>query len=116
MKPVAKPLTLPVIAPTGEEWRAMTPAERERLLVEINATQSKAKIEAAQARLREARDRAEQAISALRGGIVGLLEARGVDCSDEHQARLSSCTDTATLQRWLLRATTAGTAEEVFSG
>jgi hypothetical protein len=35
MKP-ALPLTLPVIAPTEEEWRAMTAAEREAFLVQVN--------------------------------------------------------------------------------
>jgi len=69
-----------------------------------------------EAKAEGAQTRAEQALSGLREGIVTLLEARGVPCSDEHRTHLFSCTDTATLQRWLLRATTAGTAEEVFSG
>jgi Uma2 family endonuclease len=64
----------------------------------------------------EAQTQAEAALTALREGITGLLGARGVACSDEARERLSSCGDAATLQRWLLRATTASTEEEVFSG
>jgi hypothetical protein len=50
------------------------------------------------------------------GEVSGtLLGARGIACSDADRARLSSCTDVGTLQRWLLKATTAGVADEVFS-
>lgn len=36
MTTLAAAPALPIIAPTVDEWRAMTPAERERVLVEIN--------------------------------------------------------------------------------
>ena len=69
----------------------------------------------AQAQLDEATEQAAQALGALREGIVALLGARGVVCSEEAAVRLSSCSDAAQLQRWLLRSMTAGTAEEVFA-
>jgi Uma2 family endonuclease len=76
--------------------------------LEARADEAEAQIEAAAAQ-------AQQALAALREAIAALLGARGVACSDADRARLSSCTDVGTLQRWLLRATSAGAAEEVFS-
>lgn len=69
-----------------------------------------------EARADEAQAQAEQALSALREGIAALLGARGITCSGEARERLASCFDAATLQRWLFKAMTAGTEEEVFSG
>ncbi len=132
------PLVLPVIAPTEDEWRAMTPDARQDLLVRIldalsdpaaarseaelearadeaQVEEAQARLKAAQARAREAQAQAREAFTALREGIAALLDARGITCSSEAQARLSSCSDAATLQRWLLKAMTAGTEEEVFS-
>lgn len=135
-----------MIAPTVDEWRAMTPAAREDLLVRIldalsaaamseaeavlEASSDEAQVEAeraqvqaaqvrikeAQARIQAAQVQTQAAHTALREGIVALLGTRGITCSSEAQARLSSCSDVATLQRWLLKATTAGTEAEVFSG
>lgn len=68
-----------------------------------------------EAKAEEAQTQAETALGALREGIAALLDARGISCSDEIQARLASCMDVTTLQRWLLRATRAAGAEEVFS-
>jgi Uma2 family endonuclease len=59
---------------------------------------------------------AEQALAALRASVVVVLEARGIPCTVEVRAKLDESTDAATLQRWLARATTAATVEEVFSG
>jgi hypothetical protein len=39
----------------------------------------------------------------------------GIDCSEEARARLSSCSGVATLQRWLVRAMSAGAEREVFA-
>jgi Uma2 family endonuclease len=68
-----------------------------------------------EARAEEAQAQTTQALAALREGIAALLGARGIACSDEARARLSSCSDATTLQRWLLRAMSAGAVEEVFS-
>jgi Uma2 family endonuclease len=77
---------------------------------------AQAQAQAAQAQAQAAQAQSAQALAALREGIVALLGARGIPCSDDARTRLSSCTDAATLQRWLLRATSAGAVEEVFSG
>jgi Uma2 family endonuclease len=59
---------------------------------------------------------AEQALAVARAGIFALLEARGVACPEDARARISACDDPATLQRWLLRATTARTTAEILEG
>lgn len=71
-----------------------------------------AKAEWTQALLQKAEDQAQ---AALRESIAALLAARGLPCSGESRARLSACADVTTLQRWLLRATTAASEQEVFS-
>ena len=80
------------------------------------AEQATVKAEQATAKAEQATAKAEQALAGLRDAIVALLEARGIPCSDDVRARLSSCEDLPTLQRWLLRATAAGTAAEVLKG
>ena len=74
-----------------------------------------ARAEASQTEVQEADARAEAALAALRRGIAALLGARGIACSDEGRERLASCDDLATLERWLLRATSAATEAEVFA-
>jgi hypothetical protein len=77
--------------------------------------------EAARAQAAEAQAEARalaaeaQTLAALRDGIAALLGARGLACSDADRARLAACAEMSTLQRWLLRATSAGTADEVFA-
>ncbi len=75
-----------------------------------------ARAEDAQAQLDTAQATKEQALTGLRESLVALLGARGIPCSEEARARLTACDDVATLRRWLVRAATAGTEEEVFSG
>lgn len=80
--------------------------------LEARADEAEAQLQEAQAQAQAAQ---AQAQAALREGIAALLGARGLACSDADRARLAACTDMSTLQRWLLRATSAGAAEEVFS-
>ena len=47
--------------------------------------------------------------------IVTVLTARGIAVSDEVRARIEVCKDTALLERWLVRAATVASAEEIFS-
>ena len=75
-----------------------------------------AKAEQATAMAEQATAKAEQALAAMRATIVALLEARGIACPDDARAQLSSCDDLPTLQRWLMRATTAVSAAAVFQG
>jgi Uma2 family endonuclease len=74
-----------------------------------------ARIEAASAQIEAASAQAQQALGALREAITALLDARGVACTGVDRDRLAACGDVSTLQRWLLRATTAGSAAEVFA-
>ncbi|MEO5728137.1 MAG: Uma2 family endonuclease [Byssovorax sp.] len=63
----------------------------------------------------QAETRAEQAIAGLRTGILAALETRGIPLPDELRARVLSCDEPMTLQRWLLRGLSAASAGEVFS-
>ena len=75
-----------------------------------------AKAEQATAVAEQATAQLEQALVGTRANVVALLEARGIACPDDARAQLSSCDDLPTLQRWLMRATTAGSAAAVFQG
>ncbi len=74
-----------------------------------------AKADQAQAEAQQALAETQQALDGLRNGIAALLAARGLPCPDERRAELAGCQDPATLQRWLLRATTAASVDQVFS-
>jgi hypothetical protein len=63
----------------------------------------------------EAEAKAEQAVTGLRAGVLAALDTRGIVCPNDARACVRSCGDPATLQRWLLRAMTAGALEEVFA-
>ena len=55
---------------------------------------------------------------AVRGkveAILAVLAARGVSVGQEARARIEACKDAATLDRWIVRAATAASAEEIFS-
>ncbi|AUX47930.1 uncharacterized protein SOCE26_094560 [Sorangium cellulosum] len=47
--------------------------------------------------------------------VLAILEARGIAVDDAVRARIVGCTDAATLARWLARAVTATSAEEVLA-
>ena len=84
--------------------------------LEARADEAEAQIQEATEQATRAQAQSQQAHTALREGIAALLGARGIACSSEARERLSSCSDAATLQRWLFKAMTAGTEDEVFSG
>jgi hypothetical protein len=48
--------------------------------------------------------------------ILAFLAARGIAVNDEIRAHLEACVDTQTLYRWIARAVTAASAEEVIDG
>jgi hypothetical protein len=48
--------------------------------------------------------------------IVLVLEARGLDVPDEVRERVTGCDDPGVLRRWLTRAVTVASAEEIFAG
>jgi hypothetical protein len=43
-----------------------------------------------------------------------VLEARGINVSDEVRERVTACDDLELLDRWLVRAATVASAEEIF--
>ena len=47
--------------------------------------------------------------------ILAVVAARGIPVGHEIRARIEACTDVETLDRWLVRAVTAASAEEIFS-
>jgi hypothetical protein len=47
--------------------------------------------------------------------ILVVLETRGIDVPDEIRERVTACDDDELLRRWLVRAATAASAEEIFS-
>ncbi|MFD4761369.1 hypothetical protein ACFWOJ_21580 [Streptomyces sp. NPDC058439] len=51
----------------------------------------------------------------LARGILLFLARAGIDVSDEARERIMDCTDLDTLSRWLLRAPTATSVEDVFA-
>ncbi|XYI02818.1 hypothetical protein ACMHYB_24950 [Sorangium sp. So ce1128] len=51
----------------------------------------------------------------LREAILAALEMRQLPLPDEARARVLSCQEPATLQRWLLRAMSASSLDEVFA-
>lgn len=47
--------------------------------------------------------------------LLLFLAARGIDVSDDIRERIIGCTDTDRLERWVRRAATVDTAEELFT-
>lgn len=129
-----------LVAPTEEQWKAMSPAARERLLEEIldaldDPASSRFKwrpdkiamdridqlkrrkkelenqVEAAQLELERVRG---QAIAGLKQALLAALEARSIPCPAPLRARVDACDDPAVLQGWLLRALAASTIDAIF--
>ena len=46
--------------------------------------------------------------------IVTVLEQRGIGVTDQQRIRVLGCTDTAQLERWVARAATASSSDELF--
>ncbi len=59
--------------------------------------------------------REEGQLEALRGAILDVLEARGLELDAAAREAVSSCTDAETLRRWLTRAATAASSSEALS-
>jgi hypothetical protein len=62
-----------------------------------------------------AEGRAEGETAGQARAILALLAARGVAVSQEVRAHIEACKDAAALDRWIVRAATAGSAEEVIA-
>lgn len=51
----------------------------------------------------------------FREGLLAVLEARGIPCPDAARTHIAACADPAVLQRFLERAKTAATVDEIFA-
>lgn len=124
------------MGPSVEAWAAMTPAAREAFLLDVIDYHSRSgrrewgdwsaelfgtddlidrltgMVGRLEARADAAAEQAEAALDGLRAAVLATLEARGVACPDDLRARVLASDDPAALQRWLLRALTAATADE----
>ncbi len=49
------------------------------------------------------------------GALLAVLAARGIAVDDGARARIAACLDAATLDRWITRAATASSLDEVFA-
>jgi hypothetical protein len=58
---------------------------------------------------------AEGEVKAKVAAILAVLAARSVPVTHEVRARVEACKDAATLDRWIIRAATAASAEDIFS-
>jgi hypothetical protein len=58
---------------------------------------------------------AEGEASGKSAAILAFLAARGISVSDETRAHIEACVDAPTLDRWIARAATAASAEEVIA-
>jgi hypothetical protein len=47
--------------------------------------------------------------------VLDILEARGIAVSDEQRQQISSCKDLGQLKRWVIRASTVASADELLS-
>ena len=63
----------------------------------------------------EARGEAKGIAKGKADAVLAVLTARGLLVSDEARARIEACTDVATLDRWIARAATVSSTEEVFA-
>lgn len=65
---------------------------------------------------RKAEEEAKQKARKVADSLIKLLDARGVVLSAEEREKILTSEEAAELERWLVRAATAETADEVFKG
>ena len=92
---------------------ALAGAARETLEIEMNLSNYEFKSDFFKRKLAEGEARAEARGEAR--AVLTLLAARGLTIAEDVRARILSCTDLATLDRWVARAAAAVTAEEVIA-
>lgn len=67
------------------------------------------------AKKHRAAGRAEGKVAGRAEDVLTVLDARGITVSAEQKTRVVDCTDAATLDRWIRKAVTVATAEELFT-
>jgi predicted transposase YdaD len=63
----------------------------------------------------EAKGRAEGEAKGRAASVLAFLSARGMKVSADQRKRIESCADIPSLDRWIVRAATAPTIDEVFA-
>jgi hypothetical protein len=115
--PAKPPAPRPVpVTPSAEAWQAMSEPARTRFVLEVIdalSDPSMSEEREARARLAAVQAQAEQAMAGMRATLLGLLEALGLPCPEDVRAQILACAELPVLQRWLVRAVTARSAEEV---
>lgn len=90
---------------------ALSGTAREALEIEMNLTDYEFKSEFFKKKLEQEAARGE--VRAEARALLKFLAARGIPVTEANRARILACTDIPTLDRWVERAATAKTAEEV---
>lgn len=76
------------------------------------AQQEAARAEQEAARAQQEAARARRAVDSLRAAVLAAFDGRGIVCRDAQRDRVARCDDAETLQRWLMGALTAPTADD----
>jgi Uma2 family endonuclease len=84
--------------------------------LEARSAQAEARADEATQSAERAAQGTERALAGMRRGIVMVLAARGIPCSENARARLAACADPDVLERWMERASTVGSDEALFAG
>ncbi|MFT3775960.1 MAG: Uma2 family endonuclease [Minicystis sp.] len=80
-----------------------------------HAQEQEARAQEQEARAQEQEARAQQAVARLGTAVVTILTVRGIEVTPEARDRILSCSDVATLERWLQRAATVNRAEDLLA-
>ena len=72
-------------------------------------------VDSLEAKAAEAEARADEALNGLRTAVLRTLEARGLAVDEKAHERVMACEEPAALQRWLLRALSAGSTAEAMA-
>ena len=106
---------IPADLPPGPQREALDLASEAKLTpLELEAYR-KAMDEIQQARDYGEQKEAEGFAKGFVSALLAILGARGLTPSAEARARIEACKDTSTLERWVLRAATAASVEEILA-
>ncbi|MFG1945147.1 hypothetical protein [Nonomuraea sp. NPDC048826] len=97
---------------TSTDWPVYTPWAREHYGRGLQEGKAEGKVEGkAEGKVEgKVEGKAEEAARS----VLLVLEARGLEVPDDARARISSCTDLARLEAWVVRAATAQTLQGMF--
>ncbi|MFF2328290.1 MULTISPECIES: hypothetical protein [unclassified Streptomyces] len=111
LRDVPETIADPIVELTAQGLGNRPAAQQWRNLVAVDLSFYKSPLS------EEIRDegRAEGRAEGIARGILLLLAQVGVEVSDEARERITGCTDLDVLSRWLLRAPTAVSVEDVFA-